>query len=221
MSSDHALITWLNMLWSRGWSCTYHVAYHTLITWPTMHWSRSWPCTDHVAEHAMITMRLNPREAALEFLRSEHKEEFAPGAPHFAHTWDPLLLSSGIEGTVFLAPSNTLPFCPSNTLPISPELPGCRLPHRPQGRWLDKERPQSWHRGLFLCLEMWGLWEFCQGQGRDFSWAQKPHPTTAMQSQASQAQTATPTALLIRAGLCPWMWTLVSLCYFSLISFPV
>ena len=77
-------------------------------------------------------MRLNPREAALEFLRSEHKEEFAPGAPHFAHTWDPLLLSSGIEGTVFLAPSNTLPFCPSNTLPISPELPGCRLPHRPQ-----------------------------------------------------------------------------------------
>ena len=72
------------MHWSRGWSCTDHVAimhwsrgYHALITclimicsrsyhvvgpWLFMHWSRNWSCTDHVAimhwsrgYHALIT----------------------------------------------------------------------------------------------------------------------------------------------------------------------
>ena len=99
----------------------------------------------------------------MEFLKSEHKEKVSPGAPHFTHIWDPLLLITGIEGTIFLVPSNTPP------QPMFPKLPGCRLPHRPQGRGLHKERPQSCHRGLLLCLEVVGSLEFCQGQERDFS----------------------------------------------------
>ena len=76
--TDHALITWLHMHWSRNcrqWSRGYHallmwlsmpwqgsyyalltclswtehMADHTLITWLHMPWSRDWWCTDHVA----------------------------------------------------------------------------------------------------------------------------------------------------------------------------
>ena len=49
-----ALITWLIMHWSRGWSHMYHVTVHALIMWLS--------CTDHVAimhwscsYHALIT----------------------------------------------------------------------------------------------------------------------------------------------------------------------
>ena len=39
--TDHALITWLIMHWSRG--------YHALMTWLIMHLSYDWSCPDHVA----------------------------------------------------------------------------------------------------------------------------------------------------------------------------
>ena len=51
----HALITWLQMHWSRSYhalitclSWTEHMADHTLITWLPMHYSRDCKCTDHV-----------------------------------------------------------------------------------------------------------------------------------------------------------------------------
>ena len=57
----HALITWLLIHWSRGWSCTDPVADHTLIMkliihWSRdcMHWSHDFACTDHVDDHALI-----------------------------------------------------------------------------------------------------------------------------------------------------------------------
>ena len=38
----HALITWLIMHWSRGWSCNDHETDHTLITWLCLHWPCGW-----------------------------------------------------------------------------------------------------------------------------------------------------------------------------------
>ena len=51
LKSTHLLTysVWLDIHWSRAWSCTDHVADHALITWLIMHWSRVWSCTDHVA----------------------------------------------------------------------------------------------------------------------------------------------------------------------------
>ena len=45
--TDHALITWLIMHWSRG--------YHALITWLVIHGSCAWSCTDYMTDHALNT----------------------------------------------------------------------------------------------------------------------------------------------------------------------
>ena len=60
-AAEQALITWLSMHCSRGWSYTDHMIDHALITWisctnhVTDHALITWlSCTDHVADHALV-----------------------------------------------------------------------------------------------------------------------------------------------------------------------
>ena len=46
----HALITWLIMRWSRGWSCTDRLTDHALVTWLS--------CTNPMADHTLIILSL-------------------------------------------------------------------------------------------------------------------------------------------------------------------
>ena len=52
----YALITWLDIHWSRAWTCTDHVADHVLITFLIVHWSRELTCTNRVAYRALIRL---------------------------------------------------------------------------------------------------------------------------------------------------------------------